>query len=101
MSNSFVVLLTLENTCLISLHLHILYIALGKYRYDRESHHALRRYVRSFLETEIFPYVQEWEEEGASQLILNLIRSSAHLFCHIKPPGYVPDNVSSLADYSP
>ena len=74
MSDSFVVLLTLENTCLINLHLLTLYTALGKYRYHRESHHALRRYVRSFLETEIFPYVQEWEEEGASLLIFKFIR---------------------------
>ncbi|EJD00146.1 acyl-CoA dehydrogenase [Fomitiporia mediterranea MF3/22] len=30
----------------------------------RKSHHRLRAWLRSFLEADIFPYTQKWEDEG-------------------------------------
>jgi len=33
--------------------------------YYNDSHRRLRNYVRSYLEKNVFPYVEEWEEEGS------------------------------------
>lgn len=58
--------------------------------YYTETHHALRAHVRSYIETHIAPYAQEWEEAG--EIPPEVVkRHCAHGFAIVHP-------LTSLAD---
>ncbi|KAF9136238.1 hypothetical protein BGW39_003683 [Mortierella sp. 14UC] len=66
--------------------------------YYKESHRRLRRFMRAFVDTEIMPYVHEWDE--AKQVPMSLFRKCAEhgILASIAGHGKLPTEYFDVED---